>query len=158
MISLLHTLISLINVGPTLTVFEKFHPPQKKIHSPLLLILRFFPPSTPHLLELCISFFHKIPPSTFSDLANYAPPPRLFQPPRLLERWEYAVHTFTGRIPFIRLKSLMQEWILGWANKHLRLFKESSRDFRIVIRDFYGSLEICAWGPSTACVRIHHLI
>ena len=158
MISLLHTLISLINVGPTLTVFEKFPPPQKKIHSPLLLILRFFPPSTPHLLELCISFFHKIPPSTFSDLANYAPPPRLFQPPRLLERWEYAVHTFTGRIPFIRLKSLMQEWILGWANKHLRLFKESSRDFRIVIRDFYGSLEICAWGPSTACVRIHHLI
>ena len=26
----LHTLISLINVGPTLTDFEKFHPPQNK--------------------------------------------------------------------------------------------------------------------------------
>ena len=32
------TLISLINVGPTLTDFEKFHPPQKKIHPPRLLI------------------------------------------------------------------------------------------------------------------------
>ena len=32
------TLISLINVGPTLTDFEKFHPPQKKIHPPHLLI------------------------------------------------------------------------------------------------------------------------
>ena len=28
------TLISLINVESTLTEFEKFHPPQKKIHPP----------------------------------------------------------------------------------------------------------------------------
>ena len=71
------TLISLIiNVEPTLTDFEKFHPPQKK--SPL------------H-----VYWFHKyiptsmfIPASTFSDLAIFASPPRLFQPPRLLERWE----------------------------------------------------------------------
>ena len=27
-----------------------------------------------------------ITPSTFSDFAFFAPPPRLFQPPRLLER------------------------------------------------------------------------
>ena len=33
------TLISLINVEPTLTDFEKFHPPQKKIPPPRLLIL-----------------------------------------------------------------------------------------------------------------------
>ena len=30
-----------------------------------------------------------ITPSTFSDFPFLAPPPRLFQPPRLLERWEY---------------------------------------------------------------------
>ena len=30
-----------------------------------------------------------ITPSTFSDFAFFAPPPRLFQPPRFLERWEY---------------------------------------------------------------------
>ena len=90
--NMLNTLISLINVGPTLTNFEKFNPPQKKIHPPRLLIPYIFPPSTPRLLELCISFFHKIPPSTFiptstfSDLANFAPPPHLFQPPPLLER------------------------------------------------------------------------
>ena len=53
--------------------------------------LRFFPPSTPCLLELCTSFFQKIPPSTFSDLATFALPPRLFQPPRLLKRWEYVL-------------------------------------------------------------------
>ena len=34
----LYTLISLINVEPTLTNFEKFHPPQKKIPPPRLLI------------------------------------------------------------------------------------------------------------------------
>ena len=35
---ILITLISLINVEPTLTNFEKFHPPQKKIPPPRLLI------------------------------------------------------------------------------------------------------------------------
>ena len=89
------TLISLINVESTLTDFEKFHPPQKKSILHVYWFLRFFPPSTPRLLELCISFFHKIPPSTFiptstfSGLANFAPPPRLFQ--RLLVRWEYSL-------------------------------------------------------------------
>ena len=33
-----------------------------------------------------------IPTSTLSDLAIFAPLPRLFQPPRLLETWEY-IHT-----------------------------------------------------------------
>ena len=43
-------------------------------------------------------WFHKyfptstfIPASTFSDLATFASPPRLFQPPRLFERWEYCL-------------------------------------------------------------------
>jgi hypothetical protein len=67
----------------TLTDFEKFHPPQKKSTLHVYWFLRFFPPSTPRLLELCTSFLQKIPPSTFSDLATFAPPPRL------LERWEY---------------------------------------------------------------------
>ena len=89
-----HTLISLINVEPTLTDFEQFHPPQKKSTLHVYWFLRFFPPSTPRLLELCISFFHKIPPSTFSHWLNFAPPPRLFQPPRLLERWEYKLSEF----------------------------------------------------------------
>ena len=61
----------------TLTKFEKFYPPQNKS-----------PPSTPCLLELCTSFFQKIPSSTFIptstfiDFATFAPPPRLLQPPR----------------------------------------------------------------------------
>ena len=45
--------------------------------------------STPRLLELCTSFFQKPHPPRlfhFSDLATYAPPKCLFQPPRLLER------------------------------------------------------------------------
>ena len=56
------------------------------------------PPTT--ILELCISFFHKIQPFTFiptsmfSDLANFVPPPRLFQPPGLLERWEWVIEFF----------------------------------------------------------------
>ena len=82
----------------TLTDFEKFHPPQKKSILHVYWFLRFFPPSTTRLLKLCISFFHKIPPSTFIptstfiDFATFALPPRLFQPPRLLERWEYTRH------------------------------------------------------------------
>ena len=55
------TLISLINVEPTLTDFEKFHPPQNKN-----------PPSTPRLLDLCASCFQK----------SY--PRHLFQPTRLV--------------------------------------------------------------------------
>ena len=72
-----HTLISLINVGPTLTDFKKVHPP-------CLLNSYIFPPST------------FIPTSTFSDLAFFAPPPRLFQPPCLLKRWEYSVWNFAN--------------------------------------------------------------
>ena len=53
--------------------------------------------STVHssFIALCTSFFQKIRPSTiiptsmFIDFATFALPPRLFQPPRLLERWEY---------------------------------------------------------------------
>ena len=48
------TLISLINVEPALTDFEKLHPPQKKK-----------------------------PPSMFIDIINIFQPPHLFQPPRL---------------------------------------------------------------------------
>ena len=70
----------------TLTDFEKSHPPQKKFTLHIYWFLTFFPPSTPRLLHLCTSFFQKIPPSTFIDFATFAPPPRLFQSPRLLER------------------------------------------------------------------------
>ena len=57
----LSTLIFLINVGPTFTDFEKFHPPQKKSTLHVYWFLRFFPPFTPRLLELCISFFLQNP-------------------------------------------------------------------------------------------------
>ena len=60
-IGLSSTLISLINVEPTLTDFEEFHPPQNKNS-----------------------------PSMFIDFMNIFQLPRLFQPPRLLERWEYS--------------------------------------------------------------------
>ena len=53
----------------TLTNFEKFHL-HKKTTLHVYWFLRFFPPSTPRLLHLCTT--------------------RLFQPPRLLERWEYS--------------------------------------------------------------------
>ena len=62
--------------------------------------LRFFPPSTPRLLQLSANFFQKIPPSrfiptsTFIDFATFAPLPCLFQLPRLLERWEYLSTTY----------------------------------------------------------------
>ena len=96
---LFYKIIFIINKGLLFWVWKSisgiFHPPQKKSTLRVYWFLRFFPPSTSHLLELCISFFHKIPPSTFiptstfTDLAYFAPPPRLFQPSRLLERWEY---------------------------------------------------------------------
>ena len=57
--------------GVTLTDFEK------KIHPPRLLIFRFFPPSTPRLLQLFTSFFQKIPPSTFIDFLDFFHPPLL---------------------------------------------------------------------------------
>ena len=72
------------------TDFEKFHPPLKKSTLHVYWFLRFFPPSTPRLLDLSTSFFQKIPPSTFIptstfiDFANFAPPPLLFQPPGLV--------------------------------------------------------------------------
>ena len=88
------TLISLIIIEPTLTNLKNSTLHKKKITLQVYWFLRSFPPSTPRLLELCISFFLKIPPSrfiptsTFSDLAYFALPPGLFQPPSLLERWE----------------------------------------------------------------------
>ena len=66
----------------TLTDFEKFHPPQKNPPSKFIDFLDFFHPP----LYVYCSFFQKIPTSTFSDFATFAPSPRLFQPPRLLER------------------------------------------------------------------------
>ena len=75
-----------------------------KIHPPRLLNSQIFPPSTPRLLELCTSFFQKIPPSTFiptstfRDSATFEPPPRLFQPPRLLKMRVQTLTTQTGSI------------------------------------------------------------
>ena len=76
----------------TLTDFEKFHHTQNK--NPPYTLIDFLGLSTLHsrLLDLCTSFFQKVPPSTFiptctfSDLATFAPPPRLFQRPSLLKR------------------------------------------------------------------------
>ena len=117
-------------MGPTLTNFEKFPPPQKKSPLHVYWFLRFFPPSTPRLLELCISFFHKIPPSTFiptstfSDLANFAPPPRLFQPPRLLKRWEYPKHYY---------KRWNVTSLLSWLHFGFGLLLEKEKNFAICI-------------------------
>ena len=82
---LLSTLISLINVGPMLTDFEKFHPPQNK--NPPSTFIEFLDFSTLHssFIRVMYYFFPKIPPSTFipistfSDLATFAPPPRLLK-------------------------------------------------------------------------------
>ena len=76
--------------------------------------LRFFPPSTPRLLHLCTSFFQKIPTTTFiptsrfSDFATFATPPRLFQPPRLLERWEYVSESV--HLSHVRFESFVNIW------------------------------------------------
>ena len=78
--------------GTRLPILKNSTLHKAKIHPPRLLNAWIFPPSTPRLLELCTSFFQKMPPSTFiptstfSDLATFAPPPRLFQPPRQLKR------------------------------------------------------------------------
>ena len=67
------TLISLINVEPTLTDFEKFHPPQNKNPpSTFIDFLDFFYP------PLHVYCFYVL---VFSKKSH---PPRLFQPPRLL--------------------------------------------------------------------------
>ena len=52
--------------------FWKIPPSTKKSTLHVYWFLRFFPPSTPHLLELCISFFHKIPPSTFIPTSTFS--------------------------------------------------------------------------------------
>ena len=68
--------------------FWKIPPSTKNIHG--YWFFRFYPTSTPHLLELCISFFHKIPPSTFipsssfNDFTTFAHHPRLFHPSFLI--------------------------------------------------------------------------
>ena len=83
------TLNSLINMTSCLLILKN-----STLH--VYWFLRFFPPSTPRLVELRVYVFQKIPPSrfisisTFSDLAAFACPPCLFQSPRLLERWEYS--------------------------------------------------------------------
>ena len=69
--------------GVTLIDFEKI----SKLHVDWF--ASFFPPYTPGLLQLCTSFFQKIPPAMFVDFPTFAPPPRLFQPLPLLERWGY---------------------------------------------------------------------
>ena len=57
----LPTLISLINVGPKLTDFGKFHPHQNKNPPSTIIEILDFSTSTPCLLELCTSFFQKNP-------------------------------------------------------------------------------------------------
>ena len=56
-----NTLISLINVDPTLTNFGKFHPPQKNPPSKLIDYINTYIPTSTF-----------IPASTFSDLAIFA--------------------------------------------------------------------------------------
>ena len=69
------TLISLINIAPTLTNFEKFHPPQKKKNPPSTFIdsLDFFHPPLLVYQSYVLVFDKK------------SHPPRLFQPPCLLK-------------------------------------------------------------------------
>ena len=77
---IISTLISLINVKSRLPILKNSTIHKKKSTLHVYWFLRFFPPSTPHFLELCTSFFQKIPPSTFirtstfSDLATFVPP------------------------------------------------------------------------------------
>ena len=87
--------------------------------------LRFFPPSTPRLLELCTSFFQKIPPSTFiststfSDLATFAPPPRL------LKRWEYLQTNLSSH--FRRTQAM--ETCTKSCNAFWRIFLDIAPDY-----------------------------
>ena len=81
------SLISLMNVRSRLPILKNSTLHQKKIHTPRLLISQIF--STLHssfirVIKIPPSTF--IPTSTFSGLANFAPPSCLFKPPRLLER------------------------------------------------------------------------
>ena len=95
------TLISLINMKSGLPILKNSTLHKKNSTLLVYWFLRFFPPSTPRLLHLCSGFFQKIPPSMFIDFATFAPPTRLFQPPRLIEKWEYSRSTcfrsFFGR-------------------------------------------------------------
>ena len=76
----------------TLTDFEKFHPPQN------CFFLNYTKSKSLAVKATCftqyLSYLNtkgedsscNIPTSTFIDFATFAPPPRLFQPPHLLER------------------------------------------------------------------------
>ena len=77
---LMSTLISVINMETRLLslIFSTLH---------VYWFLRFFhPPLIVYCSHVHI-FSQKIPPSSFINWGTFAPPPRLFQPPRLLERW-----------------------------------------------------------------------
>ena len=77
------TLLSLINVEPTLTDFKKFHPPQNK--NPPSTFIEILDVSTLHSSFQPASFIRVMYVLVFSKKSH---PPRLFQPPRLLEWWE----------------------------------------------------------------------
>ena len=52
------------------------------------------------VLQLNTSLFQKIPPSRFIDFAIFAPPTRLFQPPRLLKSKEMRVCAVEKSVKF----------------------------------------------------------
>ena len=69
------------NCEVTLTDFEKKNPPSTHISTlHVYWFLRFFPPSTPRLLQLCTSFFQEIRHSTFILTSSFINPEN-FAPP-----------------------------------------------------------------------------
>ena len=94
------------------------------------------------VVHYCFSFFQKIPPSKFIDFVAFAPPPRLFQPPCLLERWEYTFNYFflhfTNMCPRIWLRAAKKIWskfyfrfdYLDWNSIYNRFYDKRSNLFR----------------------------
>ena len=121
-----NTHISLINVEPTLTNFEKFHPPQKKIPPPRLLIsllkcLILLQNLMTIFLTIILSyktlFYHKnwcYYPLHIWWFSIFGTPPRLFQAPRLLERWEYLFGKKERKNVFYRLATLFYKITGRW--------------------------------------------
>ena len=67
-------------------------------------------------------FSYIIPTSTFIDFNTYAPPLRLFQPPRLLERWEYIKKNFLALGNLAKLMFLSISSYKNWSFSKLLSF------------------------------------
>ena len=132
--------------GDTLIDYD-FFPPSTHISTlQIYWFLRFF---NPPLLVYCsyvLLFFQKITPSTlfptssFINSGTFAPPPHLFQPPRLLERWEYKTTLSSKMIFFYHFKLPRKQF--QWSTEVSFLFHILTLSFTLSLKENSFKLDI----------------